>query len=68
MVNGRLRSAASGETDGFRYGKIDVGRYFKFYENSPLIRSEYGQNREHGFQACLLACFTAGKEKPPAGI
>jgi hypothetical protein len=55
MVNGRLRSAASGETDGFRYGKIDVGRYFKFYENSPLIRGEYGQNREHGFQACLLA-------------
>jgi hypothetical protein len=33
----------------------EARRYFKFYENSPQIRSEYRQNLEPGFQACLLA-------------
>jgi hypothetical protein len=55
MVNGRLRRGGPSETAGFPYGKIDVGRCFEFYENSPLIRSEYGENREPGFQAFLLA-------------
>jgi hypothetical protein len=39
----------------FHGGGINARRRFKFYENSPLIRSEYRQNRELGFQASLLA-------------
>jgi hypothetical protein len=58
MVNGPLRPVSALIAVEFLplHGRgSELCRYFKFYENSPLIRSEYWENREPGFQACLLA-------------
>jgi hypothetical protein len=49
------RCAKQAGSAAFLGHRTEARRYFKFYENSPQIRSEYRQNLEPGFQASLLA-------------